>query len=216
MVKNPCAKQETWVRTVGWEDSLEKRLTTHSSIQAWRIPLDRGAWQEPGLYSPWGRKQSDVTEWLSLSTFDGIVERPSLHFFFYDHVIPQQAFKVGFACFVLRITGFIWNPCSWTSLYFWVQKSNCWLSIGSVVMSPWGSVFIGCFISLAFVRLFWGPGLLIAITPSLGTRAKIRLFPFEALYSGFRTVELLKSNCVCVCFRLLSCKMCQYLVSSKG
>ena len=38
LVKNPPAKQEPWVRTLGWEEPLEKRKTTHSSILAWRIP----------------------------------------------------------------------------------------------------------------------------------------------------------------------------------
>ena len=32
------AMQETWVLSLGWEDSLEKRMATHSSIFAWRIP----------------------------------------------------------------------------------------------------------------------------------------------------------------------------------
>ena len=38
MVKNLPAMQETWVRSLGWEDSLEKGMATHSSILAWRIP----------------------------------------------------------------------------------------------------------------------------------------------------------------------------------
>ena len=38
MVKNLSATQETWVRSLGWEDSLEEGMTTHSSILAWRIP----------------------------------------------------------------------------------------------------------------------------------------------------------------------------------
>ena len=38
LVKNPPAMQETWVRTLGWEDPLEKEKATHSSILAWRIP----------------------------------------------------------------------------------------------------------------------------------------------------------------------------------
>ena len=38
MVKNPPAIQETWVRSLGWEDPLEKGTTTDSSILAWRIP----------------------------------------------------------------------------------------------------------------------------------------------------------------------------------
>ena len=38
MVKDPPAVSETWVRSLGWEDPLEKGMATHSSILAWRIP----------------------------------------------------------------------------------------------------------------------------------------------------------------------------------
>ena len=41
MVKNPPAMQDTWVRPLGWEDPLEEGMATHSSIVAWRIPMDR-------------------------------------------------------------------------------------------------------------------------------------------------------------------------------
>ena len=44
MVKNLPAMWETWVRLLGWEDLLEENVATHSSILAWRIPMDRGAW----------------------------------------------------------------------------------------------------------------------------------------------------------------------------
>ena len=37
--------QETRLQFLGWEDPLEKEMATYSSILAWRIPLDRGAWQ---------------------------------------------------------------------------------------------------------------------------------------------------------------------------
>ena len=37
-VKELPAMQETWVRSLGWEDPLEKEMATHSSILAWRIP----------------------------------------------------------------------------------------------------------------------------------------------------------------------------------
>ena len=50
--------QETWVRSLGQEDPLEKEMATRSSIFAWRIP-----WmEEPGGYSPGSRKESDMTE----------------------------------------------------------------------------------------------------------------------------------------------------------
>ena len=45
MVKNPPAMQETWVWSLGWGDPLEKDMATHSSILAWRIHMDRRAWQ---------------------------------------------------------------------------------------------------------------------------------------------------------------------------
>ena len=44
-VNNLPAIQETWVQFLGGEDPLEEGMATHSSILAWRIPMDRGAWQ---------------------------------------------------------------------------------------------------------------------------------------------------------------------------
>ena len=58
MVKNPFAKQETWVRSLGQEDPLEMELATCSSIFEWRIP-----WTESLVgYSPWGHKESGMIE----------------------------------------------------------------------------------------------------------------------------------------------------------
>ena len=45
MVKNLPAVRETWVQSLVWEDPLEQGMTTHSSILAWRIPIDRGPQQ---------------------------------------------------------------------------------------------------------------------------------------------------------------------------
>ena len=44
VVKNLPARQETWVRSLDWEDPLEDGMATHSSILAWRIPWT----EEPG------------------------------------------------------------------------------------------------------------------------------------------------------------------------
>ena len=44
-VKNLPAVWDTSVRSLGWEDPLEEGMATHSSILAWRIPMDRGTWQ---------------------------------------------------------------------------------------------------------------------------------------------------------------------------
>ena len=43
-VKRLPAMQETWVRSLGWEDRLEKEMATHSSTLAWKNPMDEGAW----------------------------------------------------------------------------------------------------------------------------------------------------------------------------
>ena len=45
MVKNPPAMQETWIQSMGLEESLEEGMATQSSILSWKIPRNRGAWQ---------------------------------------------------------------------------------------------------------------------------------------------------------------------------
>ena len=45
MVKSLPAMQETWVQSLGWKDPLEEGMAAHSSINAWRISMDREAWQ---------------------------------------------------------------------------------------------------------------------------------------------------------------------------
>ena len=69
MVKNPPAMQETQVRSLDQEDPLEMGIATHSSILAWRIPWTSDYYMESlpcqrnlSGYSPWGRKESDMTE----------------------------------------------------------------------------------------------------------------------------------------------------------
>ena len=49
--------QETWVQFLGREIPMEKEMATHSIILAWRIPWT----EEPGGYSPWDRKELDMT-----------------------------------------------------------------------------------------------------------------------------------------------------------
>ena len=62
MVKNLPVVWETWVRSLRWEDPLEEGIATHSSILAWRIPMDRGAWQA----AVYGLHRADTTERLTL------------------------------------------------------------------------------------------------------------------------------------------------------
>ena len=54
--------QETWVQSLGQEDPLEKGMATHSSILAWEIPMNRGAWQAT-VHG--GHKESDMTKRLT-------------------------------------------------------------------------------------------------------------------------------------------------------
>ena len=58
MVKNPPAMEVSPVQSLGQEDILEKGMATHSSVLAWRI---HGQQSLTG-YSPWGCKESDMTE----------------------------------------------------------------------------------------------------------------------------------------------------------
>ena len=59
MVKNLPAMQETWVQSLDWEDSLEKRMSTHSSILVWRIPWT----EEPGgLQSMHSQSQTRLSD----------------------------------------------------------------------------------------------------------------------------------------------------------
>ena len=51
--------QETWVRSLGWEDPPEEDMATHSSILAWKIPMDREAW--------WATVHGVAKSWTQLS-----------------------------------------------------------------------------------------------------------------------------------------------------
>ena len=57
LIKNLPATRETWVRSLGWEDPLDKGKATHSNILGWRI-----AWT-----IPWGCKELDMTDQTSLT-----------------------------------------------------------------------------------------------------------------------------------------------------
>ena len=63
-LKRLPAMWETWVRSLGREDPLEKEMATHSSILAWRIPWA----EEPGGLQSTGRKESDMTERLHFTS----------------------------------------------------------------------------------------------------------------------------------------------------
>ena len=59
MVRNVLAMQENWVQSLGWKDSLEKEMATHSIILAWRIPRT----EEPGrLQSMGSQSQTRISD----------------------------------------------------------------------------------------------------------------------------------------------------------
>ena len=66
LVKNMPVMQETWVRSLGWEVTLEKEMATHSSILAWEIPWTEGPC---GLQSMGVAKESDMTEQLNKNKY---------------------------------------------------------------------------------------------------------------------------------------------------
>ena len=57
LVKNPPAGHETWIQSLGLEDSLEKAMATHSSILAWEIPWT----EEPDGLESMRLQESDMT-----------------------------------------------------------------------------------------------------------------------------------------------------------
>ena len=66
LVQNLPAMWETWVQSLGWEDAPEKGKATHSSIFAWKIPMDRGTW---GLQSIGSQRVRHVVCVRHCSTF---------------------------------------------------------------------------------------------------------------------------------------------------
>ena len=69
MAKNPLSMWVTLVQSLGWEDPLGESSAIHSSILAWRIPMDRGAWQA----TVHGVTESDTSEQLSTEQHDNSI-----------------------------------------------------------------------------------------------------------------------------------------------
>ena len=57
--------QETQVQSLGWEDPLEQKIVTNYSILAWKFHGQRSL----RGYSPWGRKESEMTEYAHMHTY---------------------------------------------------------------------------------------------------------------------------------------------------
>ena len=71
LVKNLPAMQKTWVQSLGWEDPLEKGMAIHSSTLAWRSPWTEESGMLQAIYNPWGCKESDTTEQLTIYKTEG-------------------------------------------------------------------------------------------------------------------------------------------------
>ena len=103
MVKNLLAKQETQVRSLGQESPLDKGKATHSSpvLAPVLLPEEFHGQRSPVDYSPWGRKESDTTEGLTLSPFfsigkqAGIINWVYFHWLFYS---SSYLLKVSLQC----------------------------------------------------------------------------------------------------------------------
>ena len=65
LVKSSPAMWETWVRSLGWEDPLEKGKATHSSILAWRIPWTIQSMGSQRVGHDWATFTSSVSSWQS-------------------------------------------------------------------------------------------------------------------------------------------------------
>ena len=89
LVKNPPAMQETWVRSLGWEDALEKGMATHSSIFAWRIPwatADDDCSHEIKRYLLLGRK--------AMTNLDSILKSRDITLLTKVHLVKAMVFPV--------------------------------------------------------------------------------------------------------------------------
>ena len=81
MVKNLPTMQKTWVQSLGWEDPLEKRMATHSSILAWRTPWT----EEPGQLQSMGLQR--IGHDLGTNTYTHT--RTHTHTHTHTHSFPQ-------------------------------------------------------------------------------------------------------------------------------
>ena len=125
MVKNLPSMQETWVRSLGWEDALEKGMTMHSSILAWRIPWteEPGGLQSMGLH----RVRHDWKTNTGLS-----------------HVTALEQCGYWLLVFLLVSVASVVPLRSWRRIkvqWDWVLINDTWTELSYEVVSYWGSGF---------------------------------------------------------------------------
>ena len=126
--------QETWVRSLGWEDPLEKEMATHSSIFAWRI-----LWME----EPGGLQSTGLQSWTWLSDF-------TLHFIIFFKCLLRVILKLHngvvsplCSCFHFNLIGSISRVGIMSFIYVCMLHAkslqSCPTLCDSVDCSPWGS-----------------------------------------------------------------------------
>ena len=90
-VKSLPAMQETRVPSLGREDPLQKKITTHSSILAWEIPwIEEPDWAT----SPWGHKESETTQQLK----NNKAAHPSQIFYLFIFCLCHEACRILVPC----------------------------------------------------------------------------------------------------------------------
>ena len=126
-VKNPPAMWETWVWSLCWEDPLEEGMDTHSRILAWRIPMDRGAWQA----IVHGVSELDITEWLSTAWY--IVLFNSRIYFWFLLRFSNSLLIFPFCSYIIFLNSSV-SSFSSLSKFFW----SCHVAFG--ILLPWPGV----------------------------------------------------------------------------
>ena len=101
-VKNPPAMRETWIQSLGWEDSLEECMATQSSILAWRIPTDKRRLGSQRVRSDWATKHSIHTTAPQTNAVLGLSEgaryaKCLLLLAWFPILVPKLTYQIQFA-----------------------------------------------------------------------------------------------------------------------
>ena len=137
---------------LSWKDPLEKQMVTQSRILAWRIP-----WiEEPGGYSPWGHKESDMTEWLTFRVLETTAKQQDM---FKSLMIKEMQKKWDFTSHILAqqrleswikpsIAGDLRNPQETTT-----TSKKCWQ--GSHLIQPFWRAIKYYLVKLSTAQRFY-------------------------------------------------------------
>ena len=108
LVKNPPAMWKTWVRSLAWEDSLEKGKSTHSSILAWRIPQT--------LLSDFHFHFSHLKQHLFTCS----------PFLLLDKQLKWRNFNCFLLCYISGTLSSVWHPAGTQSILMeWINEEKC-------------------------------------------------------------------------------------------